>query len=169
MVAWLNADDLYRPGALRFVADTFGAQADLDVLVGDCDMIDEQDRVLRRLSPRPYDFKRLLRYGNDIAQPAVFIRHPALKAVGYIDESLNFGMDYDLWLRLRHHHITRTSRVLAAFRWHPSSKTASNQAGNWHELLRIVRRYGGGWTMPLVVAYVRARASAWRTARRIQS
>jgi hypothetical protein len=41
------------------------------------------------------------------------------------------------------------------YRWHAASKTARNQIGNWRELLRIVRRYGGGWNPSLAWSFGR--------------
>ncbi len=162
VVAWLNSDDLYAPGALRFVADRFASEPDLHVLIGDCDVIDGDGKLLRRLSPGPYDYARLLRNGNSVAQPAVFLRRSVLEQVGYLDESLEFGMDYDLWLRLRGLRVAYTPRVLAAFRWHPGSKTANNLEANWAEKMRIVRHHGGNWTPALLWAFSRARLTSLR-------
>lgn len=163
VVTWLNADDLYAPGSLRYVAQRFASEPDLQVLVGDCDVIDAEGKLQRRLSPGPYDYGRLLRNGNSIAQPAVFLRKAVFERVGYLDETLEFGMDYDLWLRLRGLHVAYEPRVLAAFRWHPGSKTANNLKGNWAETLKIVRRrHGGNWTPPLLWAYSRARLTSLR-------
>jgi glycosyltransferase involved in cell wall biosynthesis len=162
IVAWLNADDLYEPGALRYVQERFAADPQLDVLLGDCMVIDEYGKSLSRLSPGPYDFDRLLRHGNSIGQPAVFLRRRVFQQVGYLDEALDLGMDYDLWLRLRNTRTTYVPRVLASFRWHTGSKTATNLYANWHELLIIVRRYGGDWTPALAWSYARARLTAAR-------
>jgi len=163
LVAWLNSDDVYAPGCLRFVATRFACEPDLHVLIGDCDVIDADGKLLRRLSPGPYDYARLLRNGNSVAQPAVFLRRSVFEQVGYLDETLEFGMDYDLWLRLRGLHVAYTPRVLASFRWHSGSKTANNLDANWAEALRIVRqRHGGDWTPALVWAYGRARLTSLR-------
>jgi GT2 family glycosyltransferase len=104
-----------------------------------------------------YDFERLLRRGNTLAQPAVFLRRRVFDRVGYLDESLHYGMDYELWLRLRDLQVEYLPRVLAAFRWHRASKTANGNAANWRELLVIVRRHGGGWTPRLMWLFARAR------------
>jgi glycosyltransferase involved in cell wall biosynthesis len=157
VVTWLNGDDLYTPGTLAYVAERFGFDQSLDVVLADCEVIDARGKHVGRLSPGPYDFERLLRRGNSIAQPAVFLRKRVFEQVGYLDESLDFGMDYELWLRLRGLNVAYVPRVLAAFRWHGASKTANNQSANWRELLVIVRRHGGGWTPQLVWAFVRAR------------
>jgi glycosyltransferase involved in cell wall biosynthesis len=155
VVAWLNADDTYTEGAVAFVLERFDAEPSLDALLGDCEVVGPRGERLWRERPGAYDFDRLLRRGNYIAQPAVFLRHETLTAVGYLDESLHFGMDYDLWLRLRGRHVRYLQRSLARFRWHPESKSARGQMQNWREFLRIVRRYGGGWTPPIAWGYAR--------------
>jgi len=162
VVAWLNADDLYTPGAVGYVARCFAAQPDLDVLIGDCQVIDAEGAPLWYMRPGPYDFGRLLRTGNSVPQPAVFLRKRVFDEIGYLDESLDFGMDYDLWLRLNGRQVAYVPRALAAFRWHSDSKTANNLEPNWRELLRIVRRYGGDWTPALVWSYARARVTLAR-------
>ncbi|MGI9147963.1 MAG: glycosyltransferase family 2 protein [Chloroflexota bacterium] len=162
VVAWLNADDLYTPGSLAYVAERFATEPELEVVFGDCQVIDATGQPLWRMQPGPYDFNTLLRRGNSIAQPAVFLRKRVFEQVGYLDDTLEFGMDYELWLRLRGHKVTYVPRVLAAFRWHSASKTATNLYANWDELLRIVRRHGGGWTPWLAWLYARARITLAR-------
>jgi glycosyltransferase involved in cell wall biosynthesis len=157
LVGWLNADDVYTPGSLARVCELFEQKPQLDVILGDCDLVDESGRALRRLSPGPYDFERLLRSGNSVAQPAVFLRRRVFDQVGYLDESLEFAMDYDLWLRLRGLQIEYVPSVLAQFRWHPSSKTATSLDSNWDELLTIIRRNGGSWTPALAWSFTRSR------------
>ncbi len=156
IVAWLNADDLYLPGTVAYVAQRFASEPELDVVFGDCQVIDASGNPLWRLQPGPYNFKTLLRRGNSVAQPAVFLRKRVFEQVGYLDETLDFGMDYELWLRLRRMNVAYVPRILAAFRWHSGSKTATNLNGNWDELLRIVRRHGGDWTPRLAWLYARA-------------
>jgi glycosyltransferase involved in cell wall biosynthesis len=157
LVGWLNADDLYTPGSLACVGELFEQHEQLDVIIGDCDLVDATGRPLRRLSPGPYDFERLLRKGNSVAQPAVFLRKRVFDQVGYLDESLEFAMDYDLWLRLRGLQVEYVPSVLAQFRWHPTSKTATGLDGNWSELRTIIGRYGGSWTPELAWSFVRSR------------
>jgi glycosyltransferase involved in cell wall biosynthesis len=155
VLAWLNADDEYTPGALPRVGAQFGAQSDLDALYGDCDVVDSGTRLLWRERPGPYDFQRLLRRGNYLAQPAVFLHRRVFETLGYLDESLEYGMDFELWLRMRECQVKYVPEVLALYRWHPTSKTAVNQFGSWGELLRVVHRYGGGWTPALAWNFTR--------------
>jgi glycosyltransferase involved in cell wall biosynthesis len=163
VVAWLNADDAYASGALTLVAERFAADPALDALIGDCTVVDPNGKPLWYERPGAYDFQRLLRRGNYLAQPAVFVRRGALDSIGLLDESLEYAMDYDLWLRLRDARVAYVPSTLAMFRWHPRSKTAQNTVGNWRENLRIIRRYGGGWTPELAWSCGRAMVSVVRT------
>jgi glycosyltransferase involved in cell wall biosynthesis len=155
VLAWLNADDAYVPGTLRLVRDRFRSDPDTDVVYGDCDVLDFSKRLLWRETPGPYDFQRLLRRGNYLAQPTVFMRRRVLERVGYLDESFECGMDYEFWLRLRSCRIEYVPQVLAIYLWHPTSKTATSQFICWRELLRAVRRHGGGWTPQLAASFSR--------------
>jgi glycosyltransferase involved in cell wall biosynthesis len=163
VVAWLNADDLYLPDTLAFVLDEFRHQPDLDVLYGDCEVIGPDGRGLWLERPGAYDFRRMLRRGNYIAQPSVFLRRTVLEEIGYLDESLEYAMDYDLWLRMRGRSIVYVPRPFACFRWHPQSKTARSQLQAWREFHRILRKHGGGWTPALVWAYTRLLVTLART------
>jgi glycosyltransferase involved in cell wall biosynthesis len=163
IVSWLNADDLYPPGSLARVAGLFGAAPELDVVYGDCDVIDENGAQLWHERPGPYDFRRLLRGGNYLAQPAVFLRKRVFDRVGYLDESLDYGMDYDLWLRMRELRVMYVPHVLAMFRWHTDSKSARHPLANWREGIAIVRRNGGSWTPSLAYAFGRMLLTVART------
>jgi glycosyltransferase involved in cell wall biosynthesis len=159
IVAWLNADDTYLPGTLAIAVERFNQDDTLDALYGDCEVVDGRDQLLWCIRPGDYSFRRLLRRGNYLAQPAVFLRSRVFEHIGYLDESLQYGMDYDLWLRLRGLRIAYVPRMMATFRWHAGSKSASGQLGGWNEIRTIVRRYGGGWTPELGWAYARCLVS----------
>ena len=80
VVAWLNTDDVYTPGALAAVAQAFAAAPEAQWLVGRYEVIDEADRPIRsgvvrykERSLRRYTYRALLRE-NFISQPAVFWR-----------------------------------------------------------------------------------------------
>jgi glycosyltransferase involved in cell wall biosynthesis len=169
VLAWLNADDEYPSGVLQAVAERFNAEPTLDAVFGDCEVLDVDNRHLWRETPGPYDFKRLLRSGNYIAQPAVFVHRRVFDRLGYLDESFEYGMDFEFWLRLRGSRVEYIPSVLAIYRWHPTSKTALNQFRGWRELLRATRLYGGGWTPALIWSFSRmvltlGRQRAWRAA-----
>ena len=150
VVAWLNTDDLYTSGTLAAVADAFAQNANTQWLVGRYEIIDAAGRVIRpsvarykERSLRRYTYRALLRE-NFISQPAVFWRRDFGRAVGPLDESLHYTMDYDLWLRMgRAAPPLFLDRVLAQFRLHETSKTGQVNREQFDEQYRVACRYVG--------------------------
>jgi glycosyltransferase involved in cell wall biosynthesis len=151
VVTWLNSDDLYVPGALAAVAGAFRERPGTQWVVGGCEVIDAEDRVIRagvtryknRLLRR-YSYRGLLRE-NCISQPAVFWKADFGRRIGGPDESLHYTMDYDLWLRMgREAEPVILDRVLAQFRIHDRSKSGQVNREQFDEQYRVAGRYFGG-------------------------
>ena len=150
VVAWLNSDDLYVDAALAAVADAFAADPLARWLIGRYQVIDADDRVIRRSvvrykerGLRRYRYRKLLRE-NFIAQPAVFWRRDFGREIGPLDETLHWTMDYDLWLRMgRLSDPLMLDRVLAQFRLHAGSKSGKVERGQFDEQYEVARRYLG--------------------------
>ena len=122
IIAYLNADDVYRPGALRAVREAFAADPACGLVMGDCDEIDGSSKVTgiyrARLS-RPEDLLHHWAWGSRfcIPQPAVFLRRSLIDQAGFFDETLDMAMDYEMWLRLAPRtRFNKIPRTLAAFR-----------------------------------------------------
>ena len=99
LIGWLNSDDTYYPGTLEAVRDYFASHPDVDVLYGNADHIDEQDRVLEPYACEPWDQHRL-RDVCFLCQPAVFFRRRVVERYGLLDATLDYCMDYEFWIRL---------------------------------------------------------------------
>lgn len=151
VVAWLNADDEYAPGALAAVAAAFARQPEAQWLVGGCDIIDAAGRPIRPAVVR-YKARRLGRYSyrallreNFIPQPAVFWRREFGREFGPVDESLHWTMDYDLWLRMARRCAPLVVDVpLARFRLHGASKSGAFDRRQFDEGYEVACRYAGG-------------------------
>jgi glycosyltransferase involved in cell wall biosynthesis len=147
VVAYLNSDDVHRPGAFQAVADAFAANQESGVVVGDCDLIDAQSQVNGLFRARLERRNDLLRYwewgsGFCIPQPAVFVRRELFGRVGGFREHLHLAMDYDMWLRLAAHtEFTVVSKTLAAFRVTPDTKTRRQRYAMTHEAYLVSRNY----------------------------
>jgi glycosyltransferase involved in cell wall biosynthesis len=106
IVAEIDSDDLYRPGAFRRVADFFRAHPDRLWAVGKGGIIDNAGRPamgpVTAYKNLLLGFNRrfLLYMVNYVVQPAVFFRREAFERFGLFTGNASFVMEYELWLRL---------------------------------------------------------------------
>jgi len=144
IIAWLNADDYYFPGALDMVSACFENNPDIDVVYGDAIHVSPEGLFLSYFPViQEFDAKDLTRTCF-ICQPACFVRREAYDRAGGLDTTLHYTMDWDLWLRLfnsgaKFHYLRK---VLAAVRCYPGTKTLSGNLSRYKEIWRIERKYG---------------------------
>jgi glycosyltransferase involved in cell wall biosynthesis len=100
IVAWLNSDDVYCPGAMRTAVEYLVANADVDLVYGDCNCIGPQGEFLGVKKGWKFDLKRQLSGRNLVLQPSSFFRRSTLNLAGELDVGLRYMMDYDLWARM---------------------------------------------------------------------
>ena len=146
ILGWLNSDDTYAPGALRAAAVYLDAHPDVAMVYGDAEFIDAAGaRIGACAHVEPvFSRRRLLHYSDFVVQPAAFFRRAAFEAVGGLDASLNWAMDYDLWLKFAANgfKVAYLPRVLANYRWLGGSKSAAGGWGRLHEVDAVARRHG---------------------------
>jgi glycosyltransferase involved in cell wall biosynthesis len=171
ILAWLNSDDTYLPGAVSEAVTYLIDHPDTGMVYGDANLIDEDGRILGKFPARQTDYRRLRRGYVHIPQQASFFRMDLWKKVGPLDPSFYFAMDYDLWVRFAN--LTRIdyySRLWANFRLHGDAKSVSEDDRCWPEMLRVHRREGGGllsWIVfkakirPLLFAWLPLRFRLW--------
>lgn len=145
LLAWLNADDVYRPDALARMADVLARHPDAALVYGDAEFVDADGRVLRAAAHvEDFSYRRLLNDLDFIVQPATLFRRDAYEAVGGLDPALHYAMDYDLWLKLgARHAVRRLPGVLAGYRLHGAGKTETAGFARIAEVERVARRHGG--------------------------
>ncbi len=140
IVAWLNSDDLYLPGALHRVHAAFTADPALDFVYGDVLEINEDGRIL---TPNPFtedcDAERYFCSHNFICQPTMFMRRHVSARVGALREDLRWFMDYEWFTRFFKQGLRglRLKHFLAANRDHPATKTNSGGLARWREAMRV--------------------------------
>jgi len=166
IVAWLNSDDEYCPGALKVVAETFMTNDDIDFVFGNRFTIDENDKVIREDRHTRFSFSELIIYGTILSQPASFWKRDLFKKYGYLNESLRFSMDYEYFCRIGPHiKAKHTRKHLAKFRHHSNSKTCTIQDVSEEEHGKIRQKYlkaaCKGYPEKLVLSALFIRRAFW--------
>jgi glycosyltransferase involved in cell wall biosynthesis len=126
ILAFLNSDDTYQPGAITKIVDAFDKHPEWGMIYGDAERIDAESRFIQYCKAGPFNIENEL-YIYTIIQPTVFIRRNVFESVGWLDEQLLISIDFDYFMRIA------TSRFsigvlegvhLANTRMHSETKTS---------------------------------------------
>jgi glycosyltransferase involved in cell wall biosynthesis len=101
-IAFLDADDRYRPGHLDRLAAAIAARPDAGLIYTDALIIDEHGQARKRKSspdPGPEPLLSLL-LANTVTTSAAAVRREALARTGLFFTGVTCGEDWDLWLRI---------------------------------------------------------------------
>jgi glycosyltransferase involved in cell wall biosynthesis len=122
VVAWLNSDDMYCPGALEAAGNAFASDPTLDMVYGKMLIVDHNDTILRPIRS-PFWWRSFVMIGMAI-QPAAFWKHTLFEKYGWLDESLRFSMDFEFFCRAFRHAKSRYLPCdVIQFRSHSDQKT----------------------------------------------
>ena len=128
IVAWLNSDDYYLPGAVRSAVRILEANPEAVAVYGDTWAVDAGGNVINRLRYPSVSLVSLLCF-QIIGQPAVFMRRHFLDAVGGLDTRFHLLLDHQLWIKLAARgRFIHADETWAAARFHPAAKNVA-QAG----------------------------------------
>ena len=149
IVAWLNSDDLYLPGAIQQAVTAFQEDPALGMVFSDAITIDAQGKPLSRLSFGDWGLLDLVSF-RIICQPAVFMRRAVLEESGYLDSAYHFMLDHHLWIRMARCAPLRyaggsvdkdsgePAALWAAARHHPGAKNVAQAPGFSRETMQIL-------------------------------
>ena len=154
ILAWINSDDTYQPGALTAAAQYLQDHPDVGMVYGDCNYIDGVGRVIGKFNASQTDY-RLLRQGyTHIPQQTMFFRADLWNQVGPLDPSFYFAMDYDLWTRIAARAVIKyIPQTWANFRLHTSGKSVTADDRCWPEMIKVHYRDGGSFFSVIVAKY----------------
>ena len=131
IVAWLNSDDYYLPGAISSAVKCFADNPDAVFVYGNMQAVDEAGRTINRLTYRQLSLDDLLCF-QIIGQPAVFMRRSAVQAVGGLNSGFHLLLDHQLWIRLaRLGRFVYVNDTWAAARYHAAAKNRASGPGFW--------------------------------------
>jgi glycosyltransferase involved in cell wall biosynthesis len=144
ILAYLNSDDVYYDDAVASAVAAFEADPSADVVYGDGDCIDCDDRIVARYPTEEWSLERL-KVVCFLCQPAVFFRRRVIEQFGHFDSKLNHCMDYEYWLRLgeRGLRFVHIPVKLAASRFHRATKTLGSPQAVHTEINDMLKEHIG--------------------------
>lgn len=141
LVGWINSDDKLYPDCVEKIVEMYTEHPDGAIYYGSkIDVIDTGSHKQKEWGTKIPDREYLLRKRYDVVQPGSFYRTDFVRQVGYLDETIYYCMDLDLFLKLLtkgsiYYHDTS---ILAAIRSWGETKTATGRQRflkNIHDVL----------------------------------
>ena len=131
ILCWLNSDDLLEPSAISISVDFLERHKDVDLVFGERIDIDSKGNILR-INRGSFWGKLHFRFNQPNAQEVSFWRREIFFKSGMIDESYQFCMDYELFIRFdKIGKITFLPIHLGFFRYHHESKSVKVKNNRW--------------------------------------
>ena len=148
IIAYINADDEYLPGAFSEIEKMYRTNVDALWFAGRGRVVNENGI---RIAAIPTFYKNLLLFINHkslllilnyLMQPSVFISKTAWKRFGPFIGHSNFVLEYDLWLKISQVKMPIvTDRYLSSFRIEKNTITKQSSDLLLGEDEKILRKY----------------------------
>lgn len=130
LVGWINSDDMLYPYCVEEIVKLYKQNPDGAIYYGSkLEAIDSKNNHIKFRINNMESRERLLRKDFDVIQPGSFYRRDIVEKVNYLDESIYYCMDLDLYLKLLKHGnlYSVDDKPLAKFRKWEESKTATGR------------------------------------------
>lgn len=143
IVAFINSDDTYVPGAFDRVADVFANDERVMWVAGGCEMFEQATGRSEVWSAQEFTNVADFIVGNPAAQPSIFLRSEVIAKLGPFREDLHYSFDHEYWVRMAVAGMRPVliDAVLSRFRWHANSKTCSALSRFTLDDIAIAKRY----------------------------
>lgn len=149
VVAWINSDDFYPQGAFKKVADFFSENPEVDLVYGDCLMVNETSAPAGLGTHIPVTWEDLFETPYLINQESTFVRRRLYSRIGGVDPSYWGAMDYDLWLRaFREGHVVYLPEILGTHRIVNEQKSSSSYR-YVNEMQKAREKFAKHYALPL--------------------
>ncbi len=158
ILAYLNSDDTYLPGAIRRAVRYLTLEnLNAKFVYGEGFHITAQGDVIERYPTESFDFRHLAETCF-ICQPTTFWKREVIEKIGPFDENLHYAMDYDFWIRTAKEYGTLEyiPEFLANSRLYKETKTLSKQLEAHAEILDVIRKHYGKGHVPSTWIYAYA-------------
>lgn len=155
VVSWLNSDDLYLPGAVRNAVEGWKANPDAGAVYGDGYLIDRAGEITSRFPcTEPFNLWKLVHLSDYVLQQTVYFRKDVLDRIGYLNEDLNYTMDWDILIRIGlQYPLLYIPEHMGCLREYPEAKSFAGGMRRASEIRRLLRRHTGKNLAPGYLVY----------------
>ena len=156
VMAWLNSDDFYLPGALSVVQEIFAGFHEIEWLTTAHSLVGDRDgRVVRAHARTGYTRRGFLSGENLqngshftqgwIQQESTFWRRSLWEKAGArLDAHFRLAGDFELWARFfEHAELYALDAPLAVFRLHGAQRSVEQAQSYYDEARRALAQHGG--------------------------
>lgn len=152
IVAWMNADDFYLPGAISKAVDALTRNPGVAVVYCNSLQVNERGVEIGRVRTKQASWQEMLVRGY-ITAGGAFIRREALERVGPLDTRYPMVQDWDLFLRISKRFPTLyVDDWWSAFRIRQGQRSDLYTHDFWLQARKMTKEHGGGF-FPLFQDY----------------
>ena len=141
IMAWLNSDDLYHRNSFFVVAEVFRSFPNINWITGAVTYFDEDGRIVEvRESRRWSKHQFYIGQYQWVQQESTFwTRSLWNKAGSYVNSSLRYAGDFDLWIRFfRYEKLFSTNAALGGFRLRTNNQLSLDHLDDYFTEANIV-------------------------------
>ena len=145
LVGWINSDDKLYPDCVEKIVGMYAEHPDGAIYYGtQIDVIDANSQKRKECGTKIPDREYLLRKRYDVVQPGSFYRTDFVRQVGYLDETVHYCMDLDLFLKLlaKGKIYSYEAGTLAAIRVWGETKTSTGRQKFLKNIYDILIKHG---------------------------
>jgi glycosyltransferase involved in cell wall biosynthesis len=126
---FLNSDDVLLPGALSAAVRFLREHPQVDVVSGDCEVVDAQDKVLRASYSDRFSLRRYAHGTGILMQPSTFFRARAYKSTHGFNAANRSNWDGELFVDMARAgaRFARSRGMWSQYRIHGSSITGTGK------------------------------------------
>lgn len=147
LVCWMNSDDIYFQNAFRLISASYSKNQDkYDVYFGDKVNIDKHGNVIKHFYYPPFCKWGIMHTSNmNISNQSAFWKRSLFEKHGYLDENIQFAMDYEFFMRLAVENVSfkKVNGEMGALRMYENNKSSEDKwiTIKYRNLNEIKRKY----------------------------
>lgn len=155
VVAWLNSDDVYLPGAIGRAIEGFRRNPAAGAVYGEGYLIDRDGETTCRFPcTEPVNLWKLVYLSDYILQQTVYFRKDVLDDVGYLNEALHYTMDWDIFIRIAMKYpLEYIPEYMGCLREYAEAKSSAGGRTRVLEIRDFLRRHTGMRIPPGYIVY----------------